>query len=227
MGTTDKIETKFTHHKIGDNELKINGKVAVPLEPAIITVGVQNPDKEEIVQKDDGTYYKRVAVESKEVYNKKTQKKRNWFILALETGKNPKRYFPGAEVHGLVSSISPISVYSQADINSEIIGTVNPDTWVIIKNIAALNEQPDFYKIATSNATSALVGYIRYTAIKDNNKIYENLTIAFCYDFALWNYAILLAICGSHNLETCKLRRMRSSQYKIRITPNLAIQLEY
>ena len=52
MNTTN-IDTKFIHHSIGDNELKIDGKIAVPIEPAIITVGVQNPEKEEILQKED------------------------------------------------------------------------------------------------------------------------------------------------------------------------------
>lgn len=174
MSTTNKIETKFIHHEIGDNTLKIDGKVAVPIEPAIITVGVQNEDREEILQKEDGTYYKRVAVESKEVYNKRTQKKRNWFILALETGQNKRRYFPGAEIHGLLSGDSSINVYSQANLDSEIIGSIEPNTWVIIKNIAALDEQPDFYKIKTSNANNALVGYVlRNTIINDSNKVYE------------------------------------------------------
>ena len=187
MSAANKIETKFIHHSAGDNELRIKGKlvdgeiiddgisrVAVPIEPAIITVGIQNPDKEEIIQKEDGTFYKRVAVESKEVYNKKTQKKRNWFIVALETGQNPRRYFPGAEVHGLISGNSSIEVYAEASKTAQIIGTIDPDTWVIIKNISALNEQPDFYKIATSNATSALIGYIPRSAIlNDNHKIYE------------------------------------------------------
>jgi hypothetical protein len=37
-----------------------------------------------------------------------------------------------------------------------------------------LDEQPDFYKIATSNATTALIGYIPRNAIlNDNHKIYE------------------------------------------------------
>ena len=173
MNTTN-IDTKFTHHSIGDNELRIDSKIAVPIEPAIITVGVQNPEKEEILQKEDGTYYRRTAVESKEIYNKRTQRKRNWFIVALETGQNKRRYFPGAEIHGKVSGSSAINIYAQASLESEIIGTIDPETWVIIKNIAALNEQPDFYKIKTSNANNALVGYIlRNTIINDNDKVYE------------------------------------------------------
>ena len=75
MSTTSEINTKFTHHKIGDNELRIDGKLTIALEPTIITVGVTNSEKEEIIQKEDGTYYRREAVESKEVYNKKTQRK--------------------------------------------------------------------------------------------------------------------------------------------------------
>ena len=112
--------------------------------------------------------------ESKEVYNKKTQKRKNWFILALETGQNKRRYFPGAEVHGLVSGSSAINIYAQDNITSDVLGTIEPNTWVIIKNIAALNEQPAFYKIATSNANNALVGYIQRNAIlSDNDKVYE------------------------------------------------------
>lgn len=174
MSAANKIETKFTHHAVGDNELRIDGKLAVALEPAIITVGVQNPDKEEIIQKEDGTYFKRIAVESKEVYNKKTQRKRNWFVLALETGTNPRRYFPGAEVHGLVSGSTSIKVYAEASASAQVLGTIEPNTWVIIRNIIGLDEQPDFYKIATSNATTALIGYIPRNAIlNDNHKIYE------------------------------------------------------
>lgn len=174
MSTTSEINTKFTHHEISDNELRIGNKLTIALEPTIITVGVTNSEKEEIVQKEDGTYYRREAVESKEVYNKKTQKKRNWFILALETGKNNRRYFPGAEIHGLVSGSAPINIYEESSTTSNIIGTIAPDTWVIIKNITSLNEQPDFYKIRTSAASTALVGYIQGSAIKnDLHKIYE------------------------------------------------------
>lgn len=128
MSAANKIETKFIHHEVGNNELKINSKIAVPLEPAIITVGVKNPDREEIIQKEDGTYYKRAAVESKEVYNKKTQKRKNWFILALETGENPRRYFPGAEVHGLISGSTAIKVYAEANLAAQVIGTIEPST---------------------------------------------------------------------------------------------------
>ena len=76
-------------HPIADNKLVIEGKEYTGFGTTKIIVGVENPEKREIVtDKDSGLNYSRTAVEAQEVYCLKTQKHSPWFILDLETGQN-------------------------------------------------------------------------------------------------------------------------------------------
>ena len=86
-------------HPIADNKLVIEGKEYTGLGVSKIIVGVENPDRREILQdKETGLNYSRNAVEAEEVYCLKTQKHSPWFILDLETGQNG--WYPGCEIHG-------------------------------------------------------------------------------------------------------------------------------
>ena len=86
-------------HPIADNRLVIEGIAYTGLEVSKTIVGVENPDRREIIQdKETGLNYSRNAVEAEEVYCLKTQKHSPWFILDLETGQNG--WYPGCEIHG-------------------------------------------------------------------------------------------------------------------------------
>ena len=93
------MANNIVNHPIADNKLVIEGKEYTGFGATKIIVGVENPEKREIVtDKDSGLNYSRTAVEAQEVYCLKTQKHSPWFILDLETGQNG--WYPGCEIHG-------------------------------------------------------------------------------------------------------------------------------
>lgn len=75
-----------------------------------VIVGAENPDAEpEVVQvysDADGRMMNkgRIKVEPREIYDTQKQKRKNWFILDLETGRhsNGKSWFPGSVVRASV-----------------------------------------------------------------------------------------------------------------------------
>lgn len=156
---------KIIIHPIQDNQIRINNKEYVGLDIDRIYVGVENPERQEIVKNPDtGLNYSRNAVEAVEVYNLSKQKHSPWFVLDLETGK--RGWFPGCEIHGDVIEQN-IPIYADHSVASEILGTVSNAT-VTILDIDSIDQEPFFdgwYKIKyniTGYIEKRFISNIRY-----------------------------------------------------------------
>jgi hypothetical protein len=80
------MASKIVYHPIKDNSLVIENHEYTGLGVEKVIVGVENPDRTEIIVNNEGYNEARTAVEAQEIYCLKTQKHRPWFILDLETG---------------------------------------------------------------------------------------------------------------------------------------------
>lgn len=85
---------KVVLHQIRDNQLMVNNKEYFGLNITKVIVGVENPNKTEILTDENtGLNYSRTAVEGQEVYSISSQKHHPWFVLDLETGS--RGWYPG------------------------------------------------------------------------------------------------------------------------------------
>lgn len=134
-------------HPIKDNKLIIDGKEYFGLGVEKIIVGVENPDRREILRdKATGYNYSRTAVEAQEIYCLKTQRHHPWFLIDFETGKHG--WYPGCEIHGdLVDGV--IQIRKAPNEEAEILSEVSKAS-VVILEIDTLDQEPydkGWYKI--------------------------------------------------------------------------------
>lgn len=157
--TKTAVKTKFVHHPVKDNSILIENKVYYGVNVDMIAAGVESsdPNRTEILKNDEGYFYSRVAVDAQEVFNRKTQKNSGWFLLDLETGQNPKRYFPGCEIHGTIAKDVVVEVKEEPTPTSLTIATLS-GAIVRVHNIKDLTDRPkdNYYKISFND----YIGYI-------------------------------------------------------------------
>lgn len=135
-------------HPVADNKLIIEQKEYTGLGVSKIILGVENPDRREILQdKETGLNYSRTAVEAKELYCLQTQRHSPWFILDLETGQNG--WYPGCEIHGDTISGREVEIRSEPRGDAPIIKRLS-NASVVILEIDTLDQEPydkGWYKI--------------------------------------------------------------------------------
>lgn len=135
-------------HPVADNKLIIEQKEYTGLGVSKIILGVENPDRREILQdKVTGLNYSRTAVEAKELYCLQTQRHSPWFILDLETGQNG--WYPGCEIHGDTISGHEVEIRSEPRGDAPIIKRLS-NASVVILEIDTLDQEPydkGWYKI--------------------------------------------------------------------------------
>ena len=135
-------------HPINDNKLLIENKEYTGLGVSKIIVGVENPDRREILQdKDTGLNYSRNAVEAQEIYCLKTQKHSPWFILDLETGQNG--WYPGCEIHGDILEGLEVELKKEPTNSAVTLRSIS-NASVVILEIDTIDQEPydeGWYKV--------------------------------------------------------------------------------
>jgi hypothetical protein len=134
-------------HSIGDNKLIIaDRETGEPVEyiglgvDRIIT-GIENPNRREILTDPISGYnYSRNAVEAQEIYNSKTKKRGNWFILELCTGQYG--WFPGCEIRADTTTIGTL-LYKEPSTDSDVLYTFEENSSVEIIDILNLEQMPE------------------------------------------------------------------------------------
>lgn len=154
--------TQIVHHKIDDNQLRINNKEYFGFHVHKVITGVENENRQEIVQNPNtGLNYARNAVEGQEIYNLKTQKHHPWFLLDLETGK--RGWFPGCEIHGDILEEN-VEIRKEPNLESEVLGYAsNAEVKILeINSIQEEPENPGWYKVS-----HIVEGYVQKTKISN------------------------------------------------------------
>lgn len=160
------MASKIVYHPIKDNSLIIENKEYIGLGVAKIVVGVENPERTEIIVNEDGYNEARTAVEAQEIYCLKTQKHRPWFILDLETGS--RGWFPGCIIKGNVEG-TDVPIKKTPSDDSETLEFISKAS-IRILDIRSIHEEPydgNWYKILYD-----VEGYIKKEFI--TNLRYEN-----------------------------------------------------
>lgn len=150
---TIKDNTLYITRHDGGNDLK----EATALSVDKIIVGVENPDRREILKNPEtGLNYSRTAVEAQEIYNKQMQAHRPWFLLELCTGKYG--WYPGCVIKGDVLSV-PVKVMTEPDDNSKVLYTIDELSTVEILDQDALDKEP--FKTGWYKINFEQIGYIK------------------------------------------------------------------
>jgi len=133
-------------HEIKENALVINNQQYFPINVEKVIVGVENPDKTEILKDDEtGLNYARNAVEGKDIYDRRKQKHSAWFILDFENGS--RGWFPGSVIHGNI--IESTNIMSEPSAESTVLKTID-HAIVQVLDIDTIDEEPFYdgwYKI--------------------------------------------------------------------------------
>lgn len=160
------MASKIVYHPIKDNSLVIENHEYTGLGVEKVIVGVENPDRTEIIVNNEGYNEARTAVEAQEIYCLKTQKHRPWFILDLETGS--RGWFPGCIIKGNVEG-TDVPIKKAPSDDSETMEFVSKAS-IRILDIRSINDEPydgEWYKILHD-----VEGYIKKEFI--TNLRYEN-----------------------------------------------------
>lgn len=149
-------------HVIKDNSLFINNEEYHVLGLDKIVVGVENENETEIVRDEEtGLNYSRNKVEEQEIYNYSTKKRRNWFILDLETGS--RGWYPGCVIYGQVLG-NNIPILQSPEEESIILTEVSHALVQILDS--GVVEQPKatgWYNVNYNN----VIGYIKVDYISN------------------------------------------------------------
>lgn len=151
----------IVYHPIADNSLIIENNEHTGLGIEKIIVGVENPERREILTDENGYNYARTAVEAQEIYCLKTQRHRPWFILDLETGA--RGWFPGCIIKGTVEG-TDIPLKSAPMEESETLELLSKAR-VQVLEIESIDQEPEtagWYKILYD-----IEGYIKIDFITD------------------------------------------------------------
>lgn len=140
-------------HPVADNKLLAPHKETqrvteyTALGVSKIIVGVENPDRREILQDlETGLNYSRTAVEAVELYSLRTQRHSPWFILDLETGQNG--WYPGCEIHGDIGQ-NLVEIKAAPSDDAAVIKSIS-NASVVILEIDTIDQEPydkGWYKI--------------------------------------------------------------------------------
>lgn len=136
---------------VGENALLIKkddeseSKEYVGLDVDRIIVGVETDEvdadgnqRREIVTNSLGLNEARVAVEAQEIYNAATRRRRNWFMLDLETGR--RGWFPGCVVKG--DLLSDTELYGAPSDAASVIETISAGTTVTLLDVDTIDQEP-------------------------------------------------------------------------------------
>lgn len=135
----------------------LDGKEATVLGAQQIIVGVENPNKREVLTDwASGYNYSRTAVEPQELYNLHVSKHSPWFILDLETGQHG--WYPGCEIHGDIIDGTEVPIKEAPNENSATLELISKAS-VIILDIDTVDQEPfdkGWYRVLYNKE-----GYIR------------------------------------------------------------------
>lgn len=153
---------KVVQHTIKDNQLRINNKEYVGLDIEKVIVGVENTERQEIVQDPtSGLNYSRNAVEGQEVYKLSTQKHHPWFILDLETGS--RGWYPGCIIRGDILG-TDVAIKEEPNEESTTLG-VATTAEVEILNIDAIDQEP--YEAGWYKVKYNVTGYVKESEVSN------------------------------------------------------------
>ena len=142
------MSSNINDRPITPNSLIIEGNDYTGIEVQKILVGVENPERREILtDKVTGYNYSRNLVEAQEIYNLRQKRHSCCFMLDLETGQNG--WYPGCEIHGDIVEGLEVTIKQAPNENSDTLGSISKAS-VVILEIDTIDQEPydkGWYKI--------------------------------------------------------------------------------